>query len=130
MFSGFLFIYVSLKHPYQLYRDELGFKIKVACCPLIYRKCLKVDSSALIKFSNAKVLVTIITKDINEIEEAIHAIIHTVPSIIKVVFMVYIMCRNIGVSAIIGTVVLFLIIPFLGKSVVTASSKPKFVYYY
>ncbi|KAF2890768.1 hypothetical protein ILUMI_15405 [Ignelater luminosus] len=123
MFSAFSFIYVSLKHQYQLYRDELGFKIKIACCPLIYRKCLKVDSSALVKFSNAKVI-TIITKDISEIEETMHAIIHTVPSLIKVVLMAYIMYRSIGVSAIIGIFVLLLIIPSLGKSEVATLNRP------
>lgn len=94
--------------------EQLTLKLKISICGLMYRKLLKLDSFLTSEVANGH-LITIMTKDIIAFENCIFLINKLWIGVIQICAMIYLMYRQIGVSAIIGFSALFVAIPIQGK---------------
>ncbi|EFA04135.1 ATP-binding cassette subfamily C member 4 [Tribolium castaneum] len=97
-------------HNYMFHIMELGVRIKTAFCSLIYRKSLKLTSSSLSATSVGKI-VTLVTKDVTNFENAIIFMNDMWISLILLVLTSWMMYKKIGVAALAGVLFLVLIIP-------------------
>lgn len=93
---------------------ELGIKIKTAFCSLIYRKSLKLTTSSLSRNGIGKI-VTLISKDVNSFENMVIFLNDMWISLIVLVVASCIMYSKIGVSALIGLLLLVLVVPLQGE---------------
>lgn len=98
-------------HYYMLKMQELGLRIKVALCSLMYRKSLKLTTTSLINFTGGKI-VTMISKDVLVFESALVFAHDLWIGFIQLFVMTFIMSKQIGVAAVIGVLVLVVLIPF------------------
>ncbi|XP_057667029.1 probable multidrug resistance-associated protein lethal(2)03659 isoform X1 [Diorhabda carinulata] len=96
---------------YHVFLLELMIKMKVSITSLIYRKTLKLSPKAMEKASLGNII-TIITKDVHQIDAAIITLNEIWISMIQTVVMCYLIYRRIGISSLVGISMLILIIPF------------------
>ncbi|KAF5303197.1 hypothetical protein FQA39_LY10110 [Lamprigera yunnana] len=109
-----ILVYTFFIQSYLLYIMELGLKIRVACCSLIYRKYLRINTTLMDKNVNGLIL-TIISKDINQIESTVDVIIFNISGLCQVVVMIYMMYIEIGLASLVGSSLLIIMIPIQGK---------------
>lgn len=108
---GITILQTIYNHGYMLYLQQMAQKIRIGLCSLIYRKSLKLSTSAMVDVSSGKI-VTLITKDVLLFDSAV-VLAHDIwIGVIQVVLMTYVMYIQIGVSAIFGVGFLILLIPF------------------
>lgn len=99
-------------HHMTAFLGELtDLKVKAALSSLIYKKSLKLNSNSNV----CGQAITLMTKDANIIEYVYFSLYQTVISPINLITMTTIMYTKIGISAVIGTVLLLLLIPFQGN---------------
>lgn len=101
-------------HTWFLQVQVVGMKIRVACSSLLYRKLLKLSPTALSKVSGGKII-TLTTKDLASIYIAVDFLIINTVGMFQIVIMTTMMYRQIGISAIIGVVVMVAVIPVQGE---------------
>lgn len=90
--------------------SELAIKAKTALSSLIYRKTLKLNQASVEKMSSGRI-VSLISKDINTIEETIICTNMLWTGGLQLIVLTYIMYRAVGVSAFIGVAYMFVSIP-------------------
>lgn len=93
--------------------ERLALKVKISCCSLIYRKCLKLNATASSEAAFGQAL-TLMTKDVNTFHMSIHFAHQMWIGTIQTALMTYIMYEQIGVSAPTGISLLILLIPLQG----------------
>lgn len=101
-------------HVYQLI---FGIKIRASLKSLLYRKTLKLTPSSLTETSVGN-LVTIITRDINEIEHNLWMAKDFLVFTVQTFTVAYLLWAKIGHCAFIGLGTMFLAIPLQCKSIV------------
>ncbi|KAF5294164.1 hypothetical protein FQR65_LT10875 [Abscondita terminalis] len=105
-----ILFYTFYIQSYVLSIMELALKAKIACCSLIYRKCLKLNLITLNESINGLV-VTIISKDINQIENTIDIVLMNFSGSLQVILMIYMMYNEIGVASLAGSSLLIIMMP-------------------
>ncbi|KAK4879945.1 hypothetical protein RN001_008091 [Aquatica leii] len=111
------FGYVLVVHTYTFEIEQLSLKTQSACCNLIYRKCLVLNSISTAEVAAGQA-VTLITKDISTFYFSIHFAQQLCVGAIQTVLMTYIMYREIEEAAFAGILFLILFIPiqvYIGK---------------
>ncbi|KAF5283710.1 hypothetical protein FQR65_LT13745 [Abscondita terminalis] len=112
---------VLTAHPTMLCISHLGMKVRVACCSLIYRKALKLSKSSLGQTTVGQT-VNLLSNDVNRFDVAVQDTHQLWVGPIETVVVTYFMYEEVGISAVLGVVVLLLFIPmqmFLGKKAAT-----------
>lgn len=108
------FILTIYTHTYLLCLQEMGLKIRVALCSLIYRKCLNLRSSSIEEISTGKT-VTLVSKDVREFETFLITLQDAWVGIIHLFVFTYLMYIYVGLAAIIGVTILLLFVPLQRK---------------
>lgn len=104
-------------HAYMFYIQQLGLKIRIAVCSLIYRKSLNLSREAINEITNGNI-VTLVSKDVYSFESAIMFLHDLWIGVVQIIIMTYVMYRQIGWSSVVGISFLVMLIPFqlyLGK---------------
>ncbi|KAM3955592.1 putative multidrug resistance-associated protein lethal(2)03659 [Aphomia sociella] len=110
---GLMAFNAALVHPTLLWLLELALKIRVACSSLIYRKLLRLDLTVGGKASEglAGHVINLLTTDAQRFDMASIFLMDLVRTPIESTLIVYLMYRQIGVSALIGVAFLLMFIP-------------------
>ncbi|KAK9745323.1 ABC transporter transmembrane region [Popillia japonica] len=98
-------------HTYLLCLQEMGLKIRVALCSLIYRKCLQLRSAKISEISSGKT-VTLVSKDVREFENFLITLQDACVGIVHIFVFTYLMYTYVGIAALISVAVMLLFIPF------------------
>lgn len=88
-------------HTYLLHLQEMGLKIRVALCSLIYRKCLSIRSSKISEISSGKT-VTLVSKDVREFETVLITLQDASVGIVHIFVFTYLMYSYVGIAALIS----------------------------
>ncbi|KAF5294167.1 hypothetical protein FQR65_LT10878 [Abscondita terminalis] len=113
--------FVLFDNTYVLSLMTIGLKLRLACSSLIYKKCLKLNLNAHPEYESGKA-VTLITKDVSQFGDSCdfaHMLILALP---RILISICVMYRSIGITALVGSGCLFILIPFhvlFGKMVST-----------
>ncbi|XP_055536676.1 ATP-binding cassette subfamily C member 4-like isoform X2 [Wyeomyia smithii] len=108
----------SIFHLYQLFLLQIGMKIRIGCCALIYRKVLEMTSSQSTDGLSGRVI-NLMSNDVSRFDYAViffHDLWKGPVELLIVSVLVY---RVIGVSGLVGIGLLLLFIPgqaWLGKA--------------
>ncbi|KAF2881310.1 hypothetical protein ILUMI_24866 [Ignelater luminosus] len=105
-----IFANITFLHNYMFAIQSLSFKMKIACCTLIYRKLLRLSSLAVSKTVSGKA-VTLMTKDVLSFDLAIHFAHQMWIGTIQTIIVTFVMYKQIGVSALTGISILIFLIP-------------------
>lgn len=107
---GTNFCYFIYAHSYMLLIQQLGLRVRVAFCSLLYRKVLKLNATSLGNVTTGKI-VTLITKDVHSFDSAIMFGNDLWIGVIQTTMIGYLMYSQIGVSAIIGLAFFVVMLP-------------------
>ncbi|KAK5646967.1 hypothetical protein RI129_005431 [Pyrocoelia pectoralis] len=116
---------VALFHPSMANAHLLGLKAKIACSSLIYRKTLKLNHAALSQTSVGQII-NLLSNDVVILTRSALLLNYLWVAPLQCIIVTCIMYREVGVSAIIGVLLLILFIPgyyFLGKGASKFRSK-------
>ncbi|XP_059046864.1 probable multidrug resistance-associated protein lethal(2)03659 [Achroia grisella] len=111
---GLMAINAAMLHPMLLWLLELALKIRIGCSSLIYRKLLRLDLTVGGKASEglAGHVINLLTTDAQRFDMASLFMVDLVKTPIESTLIIYLMYRQIGVSALIGVAFLLMFIPF------------------
>ncbi|KAL7050851.1 hypothetical protein ACKWTF_004247 [Chironomus riparius] len=111
------FLNVISAHSLMLSQLNLGLKIRIAACSLIYRKSLRLSKSALINTTSGQV-VNLLSNDVGRFELITMFCHYLWVGPVETLVIGILMYNEIGISAIAGILFLLMFIPFqfyLGK---------------
>ncbi|CAG9817751.1 unnamed protein product [Phaedon cochleariae] len=104
---------------YLIYINQLAIQIRTAYCSLIYRKSLKLSPAALEKVSSGNI-VTVITKDVLQLETSIWLFNDLWIAFIQTIVLCYLIYNRIGMPSLVGIMFLIGAIPiqvFIGNRI-------------
>lgn len=110
--STVLNLFVS--HQYTFGLQNMGMKIRVACCSLMYRKILRLSQSALGKTTIGE-LVNLLSNDVSRFDTAVVQLHNVWLCPIEAVLIMYLLFLHVGVTATVGVAFLALFIPLQSK---------------
>lgn len=117
-FSGLLIllsvINVFLDHQFNLRIMQVGMKIRVSCCSLIYRKSLRLSKNALAETTIGQ-MVNLISNDVSRFDFGTNYIHHLVMGPIEMFIGIGIIYNYLGWTGLSGAVFLLISIPMQGK---------------
>ncbi|KAK1124889.1 hypothetical protein K0M31_006239 [Melipona bicolor] len=99
---------VFILHHGDLWSQEMGMKIRVACCSLIYRKILRLGKGALIQMSAGQV-VNLLSNDVSRFDELCCYLNFLWITPIQIIIVATIMWHKLGTASLVGIVTLLLI---------------------
>ncbi|KAG5889084.1 hypothetical protein JTB14_004928 [Gonioctena quinquepunctata] len=114
-----LFANVIFLHYTQLQMMEIGMKIRVASCSLIYRKALKLNKSALAETTVGQ-MVNLLSNDVGRFDNAMHFMHYLVLGPLGAIAVIYLSYMSLGYTGPIGAIFLLLTVSiqsWLGKKV-------------
>lgn len=100
-------------HTWLLAVQAIALKIRISTNALLYRKLLSLSSSSLATVSGGKI-VTLTTKDLSSLHDAIDMTIVLCTGMIQTCVMVFVLYKEIGVSAVVAAVLLIVVFPIQG----------------
>ncbi|KAI2473981.1 ATP binding cassette (ABC) transporter subfamily C member [Diabrotica virgifera virgifera] len=111
------FLNVIMVHRFNLAVMQIGMKMRIASCSLIYRKSLKLSKSALAETTIGQ-MVNLLSNDVGRFDQATHHLHHFYLAPIQTTVVMVLLYLVVGWTALLGTVFLLLSIPlqsWLGK---------------
>ncbi|CAG9786868.1 unnamed protein product [Diatraea saccharalis] len=117
---GLMVIQSTMMPPMLLWLLEMGLKIRVACCSLIYRKLLRLDLNTGGKASEGLTghVINLLTTDAERFDMAALFVMEIVRAPIESTIIIYLMYRQIGLASLVGVAFILFFIPlqaYLGK---------------
>lgn len=117
-FSGLLIFLnvfnVLLEHQLNLKMTQVGMKIRVACCALIYRKSLRLSRSALAETTIGQ-MVNLISNDVSRFDSGTIYIHHLVMGPVEMLVGIALIYTFVGWAGLSGAVFLLISFPMQGK---------------
>ncbi|XP_056631845.1 probable multidrug resistance-associated protein lethal(2)03659 isoform X2 [Diorhabda sublineata] len=113
------FAYIIVNHFYNLKMAEVGLKMRVACCSLMYRKTLKLNKRVLVETTVGKML-NLLSNDVGRFDVAFNHINQCWLGPVLTCIVIYLTCSSFGWMGMSGMIVLIGCIPlqmFLGKKI-------------
>lgn len=107
-------IHIFLIQFFNFNTMQIGMKMRVASCSLIYRKSLKLSKTALAETTIGQ-MVNLISNDVSRFDYATHFMYHLVMAPIETVVVMYLCYINVGWTGLIGTIFLVLAVPMQCK---------------
>lgn len=101
-------------HNYMHRMQHIGMSARVACCSLVYRKCLKLSRRALVK-TNVGKMVNLLSNDVSRFDMSISQLLSLMMSPILICIVLYTMYAYVGPTACAGVIVYTLYIPLQSK---------------
>ncbi|CAG9854244.1 unnamed protein product [Phyllotreta striolata] len=108
---------VLINHRFNLAMMQVGMKLRICSCSLIYRKALKLSKSSLAETTVGQ-MVNLLSNDVGRFDQAVHLLHYFYFAPIQTLIVMYLLYVNVGVASLGGVVFLLLGIPFqswLGK---------------
>lgn len=93
---------------------QIGMKMRVACCSLIYRKSLRLSKSALAETTIGQ-MVNLLSNDVSRFDQATHFLHQIVFAPIEILVVMYLCYNSVGWTGLIGTIFLIVALPFQCK---------------
>uniref|UniRef100_A0A1B0DCY7 Uncharacterized protein n=1 Tax=Phlebotomus papatasi TaxID=29031 RepID=A0A1B0DCY7_PHLPP len=101
---------VLMFHPYILYLDQVGMKMRLGSVGLIYKKILKMSKCAAFSGLNGQVI-NLMSNDVGEFDTALSSIHDLYKGPIEAMLIGYFLYREIGIAGLIGMAFLLAFIP-------------------
>ncbi|KAK3729239.1 hypothetical protein RRG08_008566 [Elysia crispata] len=104
-------------HPYFFAVQRIGMRMRIACCSLMYKKCLRLSTKALNESSVGQI-VNLMSNDVNRFDQAVIFLHFLWVGPLQALAVLIILWHELGPSVLAGFVVLLLLIPvqgFMGK---------------
>ncbi|KAG8228792.1 hypothetical protein J437_LFUL006671 [Ladona fulva] len=95
---------------YILEAFRIGMRVRIACCSLIYRKSLRLSSTALGETAIGKI-VNLLSNDVARFDIVAITINYLWISPLAAILVAYMVYQHIGIAGIIGIAVVFIIVP-------------------
>nr|CAI5849598.1 unnamed protein product [Callosobruchus analis] len=112
-----LFVSVLCQHSFQINILQLGLKLRIACCALIYRKALKLNRAALGEVTIGQ-MINLLSNDVARFDLCFQGIHYMYIGPLETLIVIYLTYYYMGYTALIGPVFLLASIPmqlYLGK---------------
>ncbi|CAH1248177.1 ABCC4 [Branchiostoma lanceolatum] len=90
-----------LHHPYMYVLMQQGWRMRVACCGLIFRKALKLNNSALMK-SNTGQIVNLMSNDVNRFDQGFMFFNYLWIGPLEILTVTVLLYRDLGPSCMAG----------------------------
>lgn len=100
-----------IRNHYFAYVERVGMNVQTSLGVLIYKKIMRLSSSAFETTSIGQIL-NIISNDFNRFEELSYVLYYTVVAPVQSALAIYLMWPYLGFACFGGIIVLFLYIPF------------------
>ncbi|CAH1183163.1 unnamed protein product [Phaedon cochleariae] len=104
-------------HYYQLRIAQVGIKVRIVMCSLIYRKALRLNQSALADTTVGQ-MVNLLSNDVGRFETGMNFLHHLWLAPLETFLVMYLCYNEVGYTGLVGTAFLLLSIPvqsWLGK---------------
>ncbi|BFZ06670.1 hypothetical protein BsWGS_09709 [Bradybaena similaris] len=104
-------------HPYFFCVQRIGMRMRIACCSLMYKKCLKLSNKALGETTTGQI-VNLMSNDVNRFDQAVVFLHFLWVGPLQAIAVLVILWHELGPSVLAGFFVLLLLIPvqgFMGK---------------
>ncbi|XP_058461266.1 probable multidrug resistance-associated protein lethal(2)03659 [Malaya genurostris] len=101
---------VLIFHHFILYIYQIGMKIRIACCSMLYKKALRITKAARTDGLTGQVI-NLMSNDVAKFDTATSFVHDTWKGPIELVVFGYLIYRQIGVAGLIGIVFLLSFIP-------------------
>ncbi|CAK9798977.1 ATP-binding cassette sub-family C member 4 [Anthophora quadrimaculata] len=109
--AGYLIISITIAvfimHHSGLLSQQMGMKIRVACCSLIYRKILRLSNAALIQITSGQV-VNLLSNDVSRFDELCYYLNFIWITPIQVILVASVIWYKVGISSMVGVGALLL----------------------
>ncbi|XP_052747524.1 probable multidrug resistance-associated protein lethal(2)03659 [Bicyclus anynana] len=102
---------VLVQHPFMMAVMHLGMKMRVGVCSLIYRKALKVNLQAMSE-NRGGLVVNLMANDVNRFDSGPLFIHYLWIGPIETLLMTLYLYREMGMSAVYGTLMVVAVVPF------------------
>ncbi|KOC62298.1 Multidrug resistance-associated protein 4 [Habropoda laboriosa] len=103
--AGYLIISITISvfimHHAGLLSQQMGMKIRVASCSLIYRKILRLSNAALTQITSGQV-VNLLSNDVSRFDELCYYLNFIWITPIQVIFVTTIIWYKVGISSMVG----------------------------
>lgn len=112
---------VLLFHPFILYIFQMGIKIRVGSCAMIYKKVLQLSKSTTFDGVNGQVI-NLLSNDVGKLDLALCFVHDLWKGPLEAMLMLYFIYREIGLASVVGMVFMFSFIPlqaWVGKMAAT-----------
>ncbi|XP_035659576.1 multidrug resistance-associated protein 4-like isoform X1 [Branchiostoma floridae] len=90
-----------IHHPYMFVLMEQGWRMRVACCGLIFRKALKLNNTALVK-SNTGQIVNLMSNDVNRFDQGFMFFNYLWIGPLEILTVTILLYRDLGPSCLAG----------------------------
>lgn len=114
LYATGLVLTLTLKELYMhncyLYLFQMGTKIRVAICSLVYRKSLRLSQVSLTELSSGRII-TLVSKDIYTLDGAIFYGNELWIGVLQVIALTYVIYKSVDYSAFVGVGFMLVIIP-------------------
>ncbi|XP_022343366.2 ATP-binding cassette sub-family C member 4-like isoform X1 [Crassostrea virginica] len=97
-------------HPYFFTVQRIGMQIRVACCSLLFRKALRLSNRALGQTTTGQI-VNLMSNDVNRFDTAVMFIHYIWIGPSQAIFVLVVLWKELGVSALSGFGVLLCLVP-------------------
>ncbi|XP_072399234.1 probable multidrug resistance-associated protein lethal(2)03659 [Diabrotica undecimpunctata] len=121
MYSGLIvatsFVNVVLLQKFNLEMMQVGMKMRIASCSVIYRKALRLSMSALAETTIGQ-MVNLLSNDVGRFDQAVHHLHYFYIAPIQALIVMVLLYMVVGWTGLLGTLFLLLSIPlqsWLGK---------------
>ncbi|XP_059156862.1 ATP-binding cassette sub-family C member 4-like isoform X7 [Physella acuta] len=104
-------------HPYFFCVQRIGMRMRIACCSLMYKKCLKLSNKAMGETTTGQI-VNLMSNDVNRFDQAVVFLHFLWVGPLQAIAVLVILWHELGPSVLAGFFVLLLLIPvqgFMGK---------------
>lgn len=105
---------VLMNHSFIMSIMQVGMKMRISSCSLIYRKSLKLSKSALAETTIGQ-MVNLLSNDVGRFDTATHHLHFYYLAPIQTLVVMYLLYVNIGLASLSGAVFLLLSIPLQCK---------------
>ncbi|VEN61103.1 unnamed protein product [Callosobruchus maculatus] len=112
-----LFVSVLCQHSFQMNILQVGLKLRIACCALIYRKALKLNRTALGEVTIGQII-NLLSNDVARFDTCFQGLNYIWVGPLETLIVMYLTYYYMGYSALVGPVFLLGFIPvqlYLGK---------------
>lgn len=101
-------------HPFILYIFEIGMKVHIGCCGLVYKKLFKLPASMATEALSGK-MINLMTNDIGRLHVALFQLHMLWKCPIQAVLMSYLIYTEMGFPGIVGILIILVLIPIQSK---------------
>ncbi|XP_012941427.1 multidrug resistance-associated protein 4, partial [Aplysia californica] len=104
-------------HPYFFCVQRIGMRMRIACCSLMYKKCLRLSNKAMGETTVGQI-VNLMSNDVNRFDQSVIFLHFLWVGPLQAIAVLVILWHELGPSVLAGFFVLLLLIPvqgFMGK---------------